>query len=452
MAPSNGVSIEVLLVWKSIRKFFSPDLPLGRKITQHSNIRGLEASNGCVEDVHRPSLAAAEAVDAAFLRSITDFMATVDLQAIQHSFDGHPVLRGLGLCVNSGEYVVLLGPSGCGKTTTLRIIAGLQSPDAGSVLLNGQSVVGVPPRDRDVAMVFQHDGLYPHLTVDQSIRFALKGKVPAKEIRRRVAEAIELTKIESILDRYPARLSGGELRRAAIAKAIARRNSIRLLDEPLSALDIPVRHALQDDILHWHSTVPGTTIHVTHDGQEAMRMADKIAVMHNGSIAQFATPTEVFLKPQTVSVAQAIGSPPINLIETTLVNGNIEWCGPAISFALDLPADTPDGDVIVGVRPDSFRVTAVDHETSGDHETAPSGMAILGKVAQIRQMQRDRHLYVRAGSKTILAIVRCKSWQLGAGKHDAWRVGDAVRLVASRDEVHLFDAESGQRLELSEIV
>jgi ABC-type sugar transport system ATPase subunit len=370
-------------------------------------------------------------------------MATVELREIQHSFAGHPVLRGLNLGIDSGQYVVLLGPSGCGKTTTLRIIAGLQSPDQGTVLLAGKNVDGVAPRDRDVAMVFQRDGLYPHLTVDQSIRFALKGKVPAKEIRSRVDEAIELTKIQSILNRYPSRLSGGELRRAAVAKAIARRTSIRLLDEPLSALDAPVRYGLQDDILRWHSTVPGTTIHVTHDGQEAMRMADKIAVMEDGNIVQFATPTEVFMKPNTVSVAQSIGSPPINLIETSLVNGKIACCGPAISVSMELPGNRPDGDIIVGVRPDSLRVTS---DRSSDSETGSNGIVVVGELLRSRQMQSDTHIYVRSGRSEILAIIPSESTQVGS-----WREGHAVRLLARHDDVHLFDANSSQRIETSRV-
>jgi ABC-type sugar transport system ATPase subunit len=371
-------------------------------------------------------------------------MATVELCEIQHSFAGHPVLRGLNLGIDSGQYVVLLGPSGCGKTTTLRIIAGLQSPDQGAVLLDGKSVAGVAPRDRDVAMVFQHDGLYPHLTVEQSIRFALQGRIPAKEIRSRVDEAIELTKIQAILNRYPSRLSGGELRRAAVAKAIARRTSIRLLDEPLSALDAPVRYGLQDDILRWHATVPGTTIHVTHDGQEAMRMADKIAVIENGNIVQFATPTEVFMKPQSVSVAQAIGSPPINLIETSVVKGKIEYCSPAISVSKELPDNLPDGDVIVGIRPDSLRIVSVD--PSGGSETGPNGIVIDGELLRSRQMQRDMQIYVRAGINEILATVPCESSQ-----HASWSVGQLVRLVAKSDDVHLFDANSRQRIETSRV-
>ncbi len=371
-------------------------------------------------------------------------MATVELHEIRHSFAGHPVLRGLSLGIDSGQYVVLLGPSGCGKTTILRIIAGLQSPDQGAVRLDGKGVNGVAPRDRDVAMVFQHDGLYPHLTVDQSIRFALQGKFPAKEIRSRVDQAIELTKIQSILNRYPSRLSGGELRRAAVAKAIARRTSIRLLDEPLSALDAPVRYGLQDDILRWHSTVPGTTIHVTHDGQEAMRMADKIAVMENGNIVQFATPSKVFMKPQSVSVAQAIGSPPINLIKTSLVKGKIECCGPAISVSLELPDNLPDADVIVGIRPDSLRIAGVD--SSIISETDSSGIVIVGELLRSRPMQHDTEIYVRAGIHEILAIVPCESSQ-----HDSRPVGHAVRLLAKPDDVHLFDANSGQRIETSRV-
>ena len=253
-------------------------------------------------------------------------MTHVQLKKIFQRFAGHSVLDGLDLSVESGEYVVLVGPSGCGKTTTLRVIAGLHTPDQGEVFFDGKCVNRVAPRNRDVAMVFQNDGLYPHLTVGESIRFALKGKLSPGEIRSRWIQAVALTQIEAILDRFPSRLSGGELRRAAIAKSIARRTSIRLLDEPLSALDAPVRYGLQDDILRWHKTVPGTSIHVTHDGQEALRMADRIAVMEAGSIVQFATPQEVYAHPRTVSVSQAFGSPPINLIRSAVGAGQGRDC------------------------------------------------------------------------------------------------------------------------------
>lgn len=364
-------------------------------------------------------------------------MTSVRLEKIAQTFGGNHLLRGLNLSVDSGDYVVLLGPSGCGKTTTLRIIAGLQLPDQGNVLFDDKPVNQIAPHQRDVAMVFQHDGLYPHLTVAESIRFALKGKVSSAEMKARVDEAIGLTQIESILQRYPSRLSGGELRRAAVAKAIARRTSVRLLDEPLSALDVPIRHSLQDDILRWHATVPGTSIHVTHDGQEAMRMADKIAVMEAGRIVQFATPQEVFSQPRTVSVAKAIGSPPINLFPARLAQGTIVFRNPSISALVDLGSASPDRDILVGIRPDSFRLAATQPTT----EPESSGLFVSGQVIRSQSVQRDRHLQLNVNADSMTAVIPSESLVALSVS------GETIRLMSPSDAVHLFDAQSGDRIE-----
>jgi ABC-type sugar transport system ATPase subunit len=362
-------------------------------------------------------------------------MTTVQLQTIVQKFGRRRVLDQLDLTVESGQYVVLLGESGCGKTTTLRIIAGLQSPTSGSVLFDGKCVDAIQPRHRDVAMVFQHGGLYPHLTVAESIRFALRRQVDADQLRSRVDQAVGLTGIEAILDRYPSRLSGGELRRAALAKAIARRSSVRLLDEPLSALDAPVRHELQNDILRWHATAAGTTIHVTHDGLEAMRMADKIAVMESGHVVQYASPAEIFARPNTVSVARATGAPPINLFPTRLRCGRIEVCNPDISFHTSVTAAGPDRDVLIGVRPDMLRV--VPRHRSSNGEPNKDGLVITGRVLRCRSVLRDLHLHLRAGDDSILAILPEQSFE----------PAETIRLEAAGG-IHCFDVQSGQRIEL----
>ena len=361
-------------------------------------------------------------------------MTSVQLQKIDQTFGEKQVLDGLDLSVDSGQYVVLLGPSGCGKTTILRIIAGLQSPDQGDVLFDGQRVNRVPPRNRDVAMVFQQDGLYPHLTVGESIRFALRGKVSPAEMKSRVDEAVGLTRTESVLDRYPKGLSGGELRRAAVAKAIARRSSVRLLDEPLSALDVPVRHALQDDILRWHTSVAGTTIHVTHDGQEAMRMADKIAVMEAGHVAQFATPAEVYGRPHSVSVAQAIGSPPINLFHAVLAGGKIEFANPRISFPLNVRSSSEHPRLLVGVRPDSL------HFDSEPAARGPASLVVTGDSIRTQNVGRDVHLHLRLGEDVVIAVVP------GVDVKEAPPSGEKICLVAAERDVQLFDADSGRRI------
>src|SRR6056297_1425373 len=191
------------------------------------------------------------------------YMTAVQLQKIEHAFGSHQLLRGLDLEVASGEYLVLLGRSGCGKTTLLRAIAGLLRPNGGQIRFDGQSVTNLPPRRRKVAFVFQHDALYPHLTVRGSIRFSLRNQDGLGAIDPRIDRAAELTGIANLLDRFPDQLSGGERRRCALAKAVASGNRLRLLDEPLSALDAPLRFSLQEDILRWHQSDGGTTIHVT---------------------------------------------------------------------------------------------------------------------------------------------------------------------------------------------
>ncbi len=372
---------------------------------------------------------------------VANHMTAVELRKIVQSFAGHQVLDGLNLRIDPGSYVVLVGPSGCGKTTTLRIIAGLQRPEQGEVHLGGKCVNGIAPRDRDVAMVFQHDGLYPHLTVGQSLRFALKGSVSAREMEARVDEAVALTRIEAILDRYPSRLSGGERRRAAVAKAIARRSGVRLLDEPLSALDIPVRQTLQDDILRWHSSVPGTSIHVTHDGQEAMRMADKIGVMDNGQIVQFGTPLEIFTKPCTVSVAKAVGSQTMHMFPARLRRGKIDCHHPRMSLRADSDAAGPDRDILIGVRPDSFQVTETGPGASAELES--NYLVVEGELSRWQPIEHNIHLHVDAEGHSILAVLRLESL-----RPESLRPGQTIRLAVSRQETHVFDAQSGRRIEL----
>ena len=283
-------------------------------------------------------------------------MSSVHLCGLSKKFGDQAVLGNLDLTVESGTYLVLLGPSGCGKTTTLRVMSGLEVPDAGQVMMDGRDVTKVPPRKRDVSMVFQNDGLYPHLNVEQTIRLALRGRCHPSDKEARFCDAVSLTGVGEILTRSPGQLSGGELRRAAIATAIAKRTSIRLLDEPLSALDIPVREQLQADILRWHAEVSGTTIHVTHDGSEAMRMADQIAVMDRGRIIQTGTPEAVYDQPHSMAVAKAIGTPTMNWLQGEVVGGVLLIDQPDVTANGGLRVDSANGDVMIGVRPSAFEV------------------------------------------------------------------------------------------------
>ncbi len=375
-----------------------------------------------------------------------DFTMQVQLDQIFVALGGLPVLDGFDLSVESGEYVVILGPSGCGKTTTLRVISGLQRPDRGSVLLDETPVTDTRPRDRGVSMVFQHDGLYPHLTVGQSIRFGLNRQtsgapaVSAAELDKRLTQAAELTHLSSLLDRYPDQLSGGELRRASVAKAIVQRRPVRLLDEPLSALDAAARSELQDDLLRWHETVPGTTIHVTHDGYEAMRMADRIAVMDRGRIIQLATPKEIYGQPRSLTVARAIGSTPINVFSATVTQeGTVspEAIGPADqAVEVRLPGNLPAGPLDLAVRPESWSIL-----TSTATSTAPSaGLTVGIQLREIRAGIREVVVRGECNGRSVYALLPatlCRSLE----------PGEQIRLHAEPSSVHCFRGEGGAGVE-----
>ena len=366
-------------------------------------------------------------------------MTQVELRGLVQSFDGHLVLRRLDLSIHSGHYVVLLGPSGCGKSTTLRIIAGIQQPDEGDVRLDGRSVVAVAPDRRDVAMVFQQDGLYPHLTVRQSIAFSLRRTLRPKDAEARTIEAARIAGVKGVLDRLPQQLSGGERRRAALAKAIARRPSLRLLDEPLSALDVAIRHQLQNDIVRWHTSTPGTTLHVTHDGQEAMRLADRIAVMDQGQIVQYDTPTEVYARPKTFAAAQALGRMPLNrfaLQRSRLRreglrsdDGELQVWYPQALFTEEGPES-----LLVVVRPESFRV-----DVQAESPTPPvDRLVVRGVVSHIHSLHDTLLVYLAHRDETVCAVATDAAVR-------SVESGQTVTLTASISDLHCYDAETNQR-------
>jgi len=243
-------------------------------------------------------------------------MAVVEVRGITKHFGSVHAVNGLNLRSEEGEFLVLLGPSGCGKTTLLRMIAGLEEPTAGEVLIGGDVVNGLPPRVRKIAMVFQSYALYPHMSVFKNIAFPLKAEgLDPEERREKVEWAARLLDIERLLDRKPRNLSGGERQRVALARALVREPSVFLLDEPLSNLDAKLRAAARDDLLEFQRRVDVTAIYVTHDQVEAMGMGDRIAVMNKGEIRQFGTPGEVYDDPADTFVATFIGSPPMNLLD-----------------------------------------------------------------------------------------------------------------------------------------
>jgi ABC-type sugar transport system ATPase subunit len=366
-------------------------------------------------------------------------MAEVQLREIDKRFGSRRVLDKLDLFVPEGRYLVLLGKSGCGKTTLLKIIAGLVQPDSGSVSIGGRDMTGIAPRQRDVAMVFQGDALYPHLTIAQSLKFGRQRDLPQAQLEQRVAEAIEIAGIGDILNRKPAGLSGGELRRAAVAKAIVRRSRVRLLDEPLSALDANVRQLIGKSLLQWHSSNPGTTIHVTHDGDEAMRMADLIAVIDRGRIIQSGSPREIYQTPITRTVALAIGSPPMNFIDAELVNGELQFSTagvrPAGSWLHDCGSDKKN--VSVGFRAEACQ------QSSGETCQQSSGTGTNGRGLLVSGTVK-RNDFVGG---QVLATLNLDGHSIAAALDDcSVPAGDPITLFIADEQIHLFDA-SGQRID-----
>ncbi len=287
-------------------------------------------------------------------------MATVEARRVFKKFDEVAAVNGIDLTAREGEFLVLLGPSGCGKTTLLRMIAGLERPTSGDIVIDGQVVTDLPPRVRNVAMVFQSYALYPHLTVEKNISFPLRAVGMAKaEIRKKVDWAARMFGIERLLDRKPRQLSGGERQRVALARAVVREPVVFLLDEPLSNLDAKLRNSARDELKQFQKNLATTTIYVTHDQAEAMGLGDRIAVLNAGQVCQIGTPHEIYGHPADIFVATFIGSPPMNLIE--------------------------DGATWLGFRPEAFLPLGV--EPSGDNVTFPF------RVTRVEYLGADRLVY-----------------------------------------------------------
>src|SRR5438094_1404179 len=279
-------------------------------------------------------------------------MAEIRLERISKTYPGGkaPAVRDVSLVIGDREFMVLLGPSGCGKTTLLRMIAGLEYPDAGSVVIGDRDVTDLPPRRREIAMVFQSYAVFPHLTVFDNIGFGLRmRKRPAEEIKRRVERAAGLLQLDPYLQRYPAQLSGGQRQRVAVARAIVMEPSVLLMDEPLSNLDALLRLQFRAELKKLVQDVQTTTVYVTHDQVEALSLGDRIAVMREGQIVQVADPMVVYDQPATEFVGSFIGNPPMNFLRGTSLSENGHARVSIGSQALDAPASVAQvADVRVG--------------------------------------------------------------------------------------------------------
>ena len=331
------------------------------------------------------------------------------------------VLHGVDLHVEAGEFFVLLGPSGSGKTTTLRVLAGLESLNGGTVMMDGTDVTAREPGDRDVAMVFQSYALYPHMTVAQNVGFPLRmvGE-PAARIATAVAEATAKVGIGHLLERRPGQLSGGQQQRVALARAIVRQPRLFLLDEPLSNLDAKLRADTRLELKKLQRSLGVTTVYVTHDQEEAMTLADRIAVFIEGRIAQIGTPREIFGRPTRAAVAAFIGTPAMNLL-TGRWNGDQVDLGTGESVPVGAVAPEPR-EVLLGVRPTDLRI-------------GPSGLQ--AQVGMVEELGDARVLDLRVGGQPL---------KLKGDVADGVGEGDTVRLQMPAAAIHLFDRDSGERL------
>ncbi len=344
---------------------------------------------------------------------------SVALEGIVKRHGAVTVLHGIDLAIAPGEFFALLGPSGSGKTTTLRILAGLESHDAGRVTMDGFDVTQRGPGDRDVAMVFQSYALYPHMSVYDNIAFPLRMVgTPRAEIDAAVRDAATRVRIDHLLDRRPGQLSGGQQQRCALARAIVRKPRLFLLDEPLSNLDAKLRVETRVELRKLQRSLGVTTVYVTHDQEEAMTMADRIAVFLDGRIAQVGTPHEIFERPASTSVAAFIGSPPMNLLPGEVHRGKLSVAGTQLDVARDPGADGP---VTVGMRPGALSIAE---------------RGIPGQVYLVEDLGETSIVDVQVEGHLV---------KIRTSHHPEVRESETVHLTCPGSAVHVFDRDSGLR-------
>jgi len=294
-------------------------------------------------------------------------MSAVELRGVAKSYDGKTqVIHGIDLDIRHGEFCVFVGPSGCGKSTLLRMIAGLEPISGGQVRIGEQVVNDLPPRHRDIAMVFQDYALYPHKSLFDNMAFGLRlRKTPEAEVQRKVMDAAKLLRIDHMLERRPAALSGGQRQRVAIGRAIVREPKVFLFDEPLSNLDAQLRNEMRSEIKRLHQRLGATIIYVTHDQVEAMTLADRIAVLSAGRLMQYDTPEAIYNRPAAVFVAGFTGAPPMNLCDATLVDGAADLGGVRVPLPAALAARAAGCSALrFGVRPENLRAVAAEGDIS----------------------------------------------------------------------------------------
>ena len=353
-------------------------------------------------------------------------MASVGIRDVRKSFGTTEVLHGVNISIIDGEFVVLVGPSGCGKSTLLRMIAGLENITAGEISIGGRVVNNVQPKERDIAMVFQNYALYPHMTVAANMAFSLQLRgAPKTEIETRVRRAADILGLQPYLDRFPRQLSGGQRQRVAMGRAIVRDPQVFLFDEPLSNLDAKLRVQMRTEIKELHQRLRTTTVYVTHDQIEAMTMADKIVVMHEGLVEQIGTPLELYDKPANQFVAGFIGSPAMNFLKGKVkVNGSAAFEGPnGVRLPLASAPSSSDGQpAVYGIRPEHFTIADDGAEA---------------EIVVVEPTGSETQVFAKLGGEEVVAVFR---------ERHQFKPGDKIRLQPDRHLVHLFDQATGKRL------
>ncbi|MGD8699977.1 MAG: sn-glycerol-3-phosphate ABC transporter ATP-binding protein UgpC [Gemmatimonadales bacterium] len=356
-------------------------------------------------------------------------MAQVSLQNLTKKFDDTIAVADLNLDVGDGEFVVLVGPSGSGKTTALRLIAGLERPTHGSIRIGERDVTDVPPRDRDIAMVFQNYALYPHMSVYENMAFGLRARGHGRqEIGTRVKEAAEILGIDTLLHRKPSQLSGGQRQRTAVGRSIVRHPQVFLFDEPLSNLDASLRVEMRAELSQLHRRLNATIIYVTHDQVEAMTMGQRIAVMNDGQLQQYATPLEIYRQPANVFVAGFIGSPSINLFSGQLAPGKGDWrfTGDAFDLRIASQKEPPAGTVTLGVRPEDLRIE--------DRQAT-----LQAEVRVVEPIGSEMFVHLTSTGESRVITRAPADTQIS--------VDQRVYLEIPPDKVHLFRSDTGDRIE-----
>ncbi|WP_417260294.1 MULTISPECIES: ABC transporter ATP-binding protein [Alphaproteobacteria] len=351
-------------------------------------------------------------------------MAEVQLVNIEKRYGEFLAVPRQSMTIEEGEFLVLLGPSGCGKTTTMRMIAGLEDITSGDLLIAGERANDKPPKDRDIAMVFQNYGLYPHMTVAENIGYPLKLRgIDRKTRDARVLETAQKVELEALLKRRPSELSGGQRQRVALARAIVRTPKIFLMDEPLSNLDAKLRVTMRAELKHLHHELGVTTVYVTHDQMEAMTLASRVAVMREGRIVQLDTPKKIYSEPADLFVAGFIGSPSMNLVEGRIADGKFEASG----VSLTVEGTDREG-VVLGIRPEDLEMTATE------------GAPIKGSLYALELTGDSTLLTLRDGATSICAR--------GPADFEAPINASCALAPKHGARIHLFDKNTGRRLDV----